>query len=186
MMSTALRTELTELLSYVGSELTAPPEHLTAIILHVVAELARVLQEDLTEQELQAAVASPSTTTAGVSSPSMRSADATTRCDLTEPCGGAAAKTSQPTDRSGQDGNDRCLACAAETSGGTAHPIYRGRGRWYLSLHDPQEHLVFAVAGDIWEAPLPLLREQVGRQHGVPPSGIDIRPAAECGEQEVR
>ncbi len=116
MMSTTLRTELTELLSYVGSELTAPPEHLTAMILHVVAELTRVLQEDLTDQELQAAVALPSTTTAGVSSPSMRSADATTLCGLTASCGVAAAKASQPADRSGQDGSGRFLACAAETS----------------------------------------------------------------------
>ncbi len=33
------------------------------------------------------------------------------------------------------------------------------------------------VTGDIWGA---------CRQHGIPPSSIDIRPAEECGEQGVR
>ncbi|GGO81272.1 hypothetical protein GCM10012289_69860 [Nonomuraea cavernae] len=61
MMSTSARADLTELLSYVGSELNDPRADLRATLLHVTAELARLLTQDIDDRELDSMFDQPPT-----------------------------------------------------------------------------------------------------------------------------
>ncbi|WP_188197369.1 hypothetical protein [Nonomuraea sp. SYSU D8015] len=63
MMPTSTRTDLTELLSYVGCELNDPHADLRATLLHVTAELARLLVEDIDDRELDAVLGQATTLT---------------------------------------------------------------------------------------------------------------------------
>uniref|UniRef100_UPI003F49211C hypothetical protein n=1 Tax=Nonomuraea sp. CA-252377 TaxID=3240003 RepID=UPI003F49211C len=51
MMTTTVRADLTELLGYLGSELADPQGDLRVVLLHTMAELARILRDDLHDED---------------------------------------------------------------------------------------------------------------------------------------
>ncbi|AQZ62966.1 unnamed protein product [[Actinomadura] parvosata subsp. kistnae] len=51
MMPTFVQADLTELLGYLGGELAHPQGDLRVVLLHAMAELARLLRDDLHDED---------------------------------------------------------------------------------------------------------------------------------------
>ncbi|MEV0150040.1 MULTISPECIES: hypothetical protein [unclassified Nonomuraea] len=58
MMSPSVRADLTDLLAYLGCELNDSEADLRPTVMHAIAELARLLSEELDEEEFRSLLAS--------------------------------------------------------------------------------------------------------------------------------
>ncbi|GAA3027467.1 hypothetical protein [Streptosporangium longisporum] len=57
---------------------------------------------------------------------------------------------------------------------GSATFTYLGAGEWYLCMRDTSGEPTSGTRGDMWSAPMPILRERVHIEHDVPLTDIEV------------